>query len=32
MAQSKEKCKQWREEDIVSAMEAVSQGTSVVLV
>ena len=27
MAQSKEK--QWREEDIVSAMEAVSQGTAV---
>ena len=27
MAQSKEK--QWREEDMVSAMEAVSQGTAV---
>ena len=29
MAQSKEKRKQWREEDMVSAMEAVSQGTAV---
>ena len=29
MAQSKEKRKQWREEDMVSAIEAVSQGTAV---
>ena len=29
MAQSKEKRKQWREEDMVSALEAVSQGTAV---
>ena len=29
MAQSKEKRKQWREEDMASAMEAVSQGTAV---
>ena len=29
MAQSKEKRKQWREKDMVSAMEAVSQGTAV---
>ena len=29
MTQSKEKHKQWREEDMILAMEAVSQGTAV---
>ena len=29
MAHSKEKCKQWREEDMISAMEAVSQEEAV---
>ena len=29
MVQSKGKCKQWREEDVVSEMEAASQGTPV---
>ena len=27
--ESREKCKQWRKEDMVSAMEAVSQGMAV---